>query len=174
MQKSTGYLIANTEGVPIYDRNLNVFIKANTSVNTVIASSYNYLIDNGLYADCTVNATYIDGRNMIISLTHLKDPSDTNEFQLVYVNLTRLIPSSSSNSASTSLSGGEIAGAVIGAIFGFALLVGIIYFFYVKYARKMAYFNNTKKLDEHDRETYTETRNVLFSNNMHQTGQYDL
>ena len=55
----------------------------------------------------------------------------------------------------------------------FALLVGIIYFFYVKYAEKMAYSNNIKKLDEHDRETYTDTRNVLF-NNMHQTGQYDL
>ena len=87
VQKSTGYLIANSAGAPIYDTSLNMFIKANTSINTVIANSYKYLIDHGLYEDCTVDGLYVDGRTMTISLAHMKDASGTNEFQVVYVKL---------------------------------------------------------------------------------------
>ena len=190
--------------MPIYDTTLNVFIKANASVNTVIASSYNYLIDNGLYEDCTVNATYIDGRSMLISLLHMKDPSGTNEFQIVYVNLKRMITSSptvkpthlptvmptllptfkptifepptttSGAASSDSLSGGEAAGAAIGAIIGTGFLVGIVYYFYVKFTKKQAFSVDLKKLDEDDRESYTPTTNVLLNNMNYEAGQFDL
>ena len=90
VQKSTGYLVANNVGADIYDSTSNLFIKANVSANANIAQSYSYLMNHGLYEDCEVqfgverNSVYY---LMNVSLAHMKDPSGTNEFQVVYVSL---------------------------------------------------------------------------------------
>ena len=105
MQKSTGYLVANNVGADIYDPNLNLFIKANTSSDVVISQSYNYLIEHGLYEDCEVfdaGFMYTDSKKkthygtMNITLAHMKDPSGTNEFQVVYVSFTEVLYDSTS------------------------------------------------------------------------------
>ena len=91
VQKSTGYLVANSVGAPIYDTIMKSFIKANSSINTEIAKSYNYLISHGYYDDCEVATLYTDISsvvwNMTIALASMKDSTGTNEFQVVYVNL---------------------------------------------------------------------------------------
>jgi hypothetical protein len=82
--------VANNVGADIYDTALNVFIKANASSDINIAQSYSYLINHGLYEDCEFqfgierdSSYYL----MNVSLAHMKDPSGTNEFQVVYVSV---------------------------------------------------------------------------------------
>jgi hypothetical protein len=145
MDLRTNYLMANNVGAPIASGTTQ--IKATASTNSLISTSSNYLIGNGMVENDYVVIGYNSTMNMIISSAYFIDPSATFSGYCVYVDLTpipmpTMTPSSSPASSSSSTyvtdstdddqvkaaKGGAIAAAVFGAIIVVLLIVVIVLF----------------------------------------------